>query len=304
MKRKHGSDNSSLDLFLDTISNTFGGILFIAILVSIMLQRRTAEEVMQAKDAVPVSAERADEIAHQLEHLSQDRQNMLLLVEELRKQQPPESDTELARERQTLDTQQELLQQAIDEQSAMAQQLTDLLKDKAELQARLDQLHAQSTQAQDQQQQEQQAFEEALLAKTVERKVPKVETLQTTDIRGFILRYGRLYALHEPQTYTINKAHIQVEAQGPAQGTITPLAGKGWDLSNTAHRMETEQFLTGHDPAAYLCRIAVYPDSFAEFEGLREILVRTGHRYDLQPYPETATLRLGKQALNEALKGQ
>ncbi len=42
MRRRLGrkTEQSSFDLFLDTICNAFGGIMFIAILVSILLQMK------------------------------------------------------------------------------------------------------------------------------------------------------------------------------------------------------------------------------------------------------------------------
>ena len=38
MRRCKGHHGSSMDLLLDTITNTFGGVLFLAILVAVLLQ--------------------------------------------------------------------------------------------------------------------------------------------------------------------------------------------------------------------------------------------------------------------------
>ncbi len=45
MGRRKRETPSSLELFLDTICNTFGGIVFLAILLSIIVQNRTRHSV-------------------------------------------------------------------------------------------------------------------------------------------------------------------------------------------------------------------------------------------------------------------
>lgn len=50
MSRRRGRPaDSSLELLLDTITNTFGGILFLAILVSLLLQSTGAHESQESR---------------------------------------------------------------------------------------------------------------------------------------------------------------------------------------------------------------------------------------------------------------
>lgn len=61
MSRRRRAEDSSLELLLDTITNTFGGILFIAILIALLLQTSGREEQEAAAERPPpiTAAERA-----------------------------------------------------------------------------------------------------------------------------------------------------------------------------------------------------------------------------------------------------
>jgi len=80
MARSHTDAGASLELLLDTICNTFGGVLFLAMLVSLMLaQTRRQQESTQPRDASPAlsAAEftrletRAEKVTAELERLEQ-----------------------------------------------------------------------------------------------------------------------------------------------------------------------------------------------------------------------------------------
>ena len=51
-RRKQQNDNGSLELLLDTICNTFGGILFISLLVVILLNT-TSEKIETICSKIP-----------------------------------------------------------------------------------------------------------------------------------------------------------------------------------------------------------------------------------------------------------
>ncbi|MFM8777733.1 MAG: hypothetical protein ACKOEF_00425, partial [Acidimicrobiaceae bacterium] len=54
--RRRRTDDSSLELLLDTITNTFGGILFIAILLSLLLKTGSRNAREAASHVEPLSA--------------------------------------------------------------------------------------------------------------------------------------------------------------------------------------------------------------------------------------------------------
>lgn len=73
MSRRRRADDSSLELLLDTITNTFGGILFIAILVALLLQTSGREErADEAASPPPMTAAEIAALEVRLEDL-QDR---------------------------------------------------------------------------------------------------------------------------------------------------------------------------------------------------------------------------------------
>ncbi len=69
-RRRHGT-NDSFDLFLDTITNTFGGILLLALLLVLMI-RETAEVATETPD----HGSRAS-LTEDLSQLAQEKQNLL-----------------------------------------------------------------------------------------------------------------------------------------------------------------------------------------------------------------------------------
>jgi len=66
-RRRPNAGSSSFDLFLDTISNTFGGIIFIAILLSLMIQTRSAIRQGDENQADLVSEDRYSELQRELD---------------------------------------------------------------------------------------------------------------------------------------------------------------------------------------------------------------------------------------------
>ena len=68
--RRRRSTVSSLDLFLDTICNAFGGIMFISILISILIQMRGDQsESTSTKDGI--GEREARELQRTIEELQQ-----------------------------------------------------------------------------------------------------------------------------------------------------------------------------------------------------------------------------------------
>ncbi|MFM2219326.1 MAG: hypothetical protein RL240_3644, partial [Planctomycetota bacterium] len=85
-KRRRRPQTSSLDLFLDTICNAFGGIMFISILISILIQMRgDPSDTPASKDGVTESEAldkqiKVEQLQQQIRVLSEtvsDRERLL-----------------------------------------------------------------------------------------------------------------------------------------------------------------------------------------------------------------------------------
>lgn len=74
--RRRRADDSSLELLLDTITNTFGGILFIAILLSLMLRSSSRAARETAARSEPMSAVEQAELESRFADLQQDAERL------------------------------------------------------------------------------------------------------------------------------------------------------------------------------------------------------------------------------------
>ena len=74
--RRRRADDSSLELLLDTITNTFGGILFIAILLSLLLQSSSQTAREAASQVEPMSAVEQAQLESRVADLQQEVENL------------------------------------------------------------------------------------------------------------------------------------------------------------------------------------------------------------------------------------
>jgi TolA-binding protein len=84
--RRRQEEDSSLELLLDTMCNTFGGVMFIAISLAVMLSMRSAVNAVPADTSAEIRAvqQRIAELQLELEQqknqvLKQHIQNLLVL---------------------------------------------------------------------------------------------------------------------------------------------------------------------------------------------------------------------------------
>ena len=70
-RRRTKINASSLDLFLDTICNAFGGIMFLSILIAVLAQLRDSQQSKEPVDEA-LSQSEVDDFSHKLEELQSE----------------------------------------------------------------------------------------------------------------------------------------------------------------------------------------------------------------------------------------
>ena len=89
--REQQNVDSSFDLFLDTICNTFGGIVFLAILLAIMIQSKSVIENIEPTNETRVSADEYNALSQDLESLQNEYETVTKALASLpRVQSDPE----------------------------------------------------------------------------------------------------------------------------------------------------------------------------------------------------------------------
>ncbi|WP_010585445.1 hypothetical protein [Schlesneria paludicola] len=290
MARRHASKQDSLELLLDTICNTFGGVLFIAILVVLLLQQTGASPVSTTPDQIPVSADEFAKTTERFEsaveelarrRLNRDAQN--LLVQDF----APESHRQLLVTRAELTARQDALQRDVDQQLIAN---TEAVIDVETLEQETKTIEAKLAESQ-----ERLAAAEAKLAaeqqsRVHETKMPVMHAAKNKIEIALILNYGRLYVWHKYDGLERTGLNLDdfVVVGAEFDWLVTqpnPLAGIPLDdskLSKEAVRRALKPFPPGRCTLCFVVR----PDSFEEFRYARDRAIEMGFEYRIFPTRE------------------
>lgn len=282
MSRKSASSDS-LDLLLDTICNTFGGVLFIALLVIVLLNLSGKKAAV-----VPPSPAAQSKLQTAQKELAAT-QAELNRLRDVAAQQAEIADRLGDARLRNLVRQFKLNETTI---STVTARRADQLKDSASAQVNANQI-AESLQKLDQAltaarqrlavvDQQLQA-ERKLRTRTVH--LPRQRETQKRQV-AYLLTGGRLHA------YVRVAADGKLEreegdtkvAQSPEGEFLLPVPGGGVTVTPSGdNQAPLAQKLRGFPPQDVFVTICVWPDSFAHFAPLRQYLVAQGFEYQLVP---------------------
>lgn len=282
--RRQVTGRDSLEMLLDTICNTFGGILFIALLVTILMQLTGQQEL--PLDPASISPE-------EIESLVREQAQLLSEIDRIRANQeaddllttrlaPANIQDLLARRRQLTD-QLHLVEnrvQALLAESAHAaidientlQQLSDLRTAIPEQQRKL-----------------------ATLEDTIEREVEKRSMqVRLSEVRStlgkrevaLILRYGRVYLWHRYDArgnqIGLNEDDFIVLDSDSSSVTVRPNPLRGISLDGSAQaRQGVSTLLATFSPNRHTIVVVARPDSYHAFSQIRDVVVASGFDYRL-----------------------
>ena len=307
MGRRSSANESSLELLLDTICNTFGGVLFLAMLVSLLLTqtRKRTESESESADPVPAvsaadlvrldtEAEELEQQIQQLEKLVGDVEGMAGEFAEPDYKEKLEAMQTVEREQRTLAAKRvRILSDIADAQAAAAragaQTATTQRQQKA---ADADQSQAENRLEQAKLEREQliqsaiaiqKTLEETTSVKTTGRAPRERETSKKEF--GAVLKYGRMYLMH---VYKSGDREVNAEefvvTTGLVHNTAEPKPSAGLDLrTSDSLQSKIRQRLIKHPPGSWYLCLVVHPDSFEEFLSLKAALVSLGYEYRLMP---------------------
>lgn len=281
--RKRGTE-SSLELLLDTICNTFGGVLFVAILIIIMLRMTSKNQLVEA--AAPISESTQLELEKKHAELEGAIETLKLAGASL--EVPDKLDeTELAELMQELKVKQqdrhELIERQLKTFSTIATHQAQINLTNKELAALDERDRSLAKKLKD--------AEVALKAET-ESKSRKVEYAKShrsskAEIQTD-MRFGRFYIWHRygptGQRLGLNTDDYVVlddtgtairTTQNPAAGTVV--------VDDTKSKNQIISRLSAFNPSRHYICVVVWPDSFDTFQILKKLLVERGFEYRLIP---------------------
>ncbi|WDI43738.1 hypothetical protein [Bremerella sp. P1] len=285
-RRRRSNSADSLELLLDTICNTFGGVLFIAILVVILL--RMTGESNEEKPIESVAPEHFQELQNRLTSVTRE----LSLLRENRTSQQRLAEKFAEQEvRDQIITRNTLQEEFAELEREYNQQLARNSSQSHEI----EKTRSENLQTDKDLQQAQDEFED-LQRKIVEERKSRVQEMRSPVVRssgfksevGVILRYGRMYVWHRygrggSRLGLNTDEFVVVGSQGTSVITQPiPTAGiplRDDDLSRGRLRERLSQF----SPRSNVIAVIVRPDSYRQFNVLRDVLLDEGFEYRLMP---------------------
>lgn len=296
MKRSKQYDEGSLDLLLDTITNTFGSILFITILVALLLRLSGSASPRKLEAS---KTDQAYAQAH-LAELSAETTRLTATLDSL-----PESDSDVAHIEEHVAAAAKELANILQEDAATAsairedqdfisavnQKIATTAEQLERLQPLADEKAKQRAAA------EEIAANLAALALNLDRPIDPERIEQTAALPeltstakkqvGLFMRYGRIYIMHEwspdGQRLGPNTNHFVISPRpdGNQSAKARPDAGHLADHGKIKPALST--ILRGFPPDEWVVAIVVHEDSFPQFQTLKSAIVALGYQYE--PFP-------------------
>lgn len=295
MNRK-AATGDSLDLLLDTICNTFGGILFIAMLVVILTNKAS-------RDAAPATptAESSRTLRKLRGELTESESRLTKLRRAVRQKEDlerrfadPESLTLLESLRSLDENSDSLMHER-------AEKLADVAESQADLEdtaRKLEQLVEQMAQAKDRLRKEKENLEREASVRARTSAAPQQRTTQKLPL-VFFLQGGRLcsYASRDTDGNLVqNEAETKVAEEAPGKKYVEPVSGSGLVVAiDGSNADEIAARLSGFDRQRFHLTVFVFKDSFGQFESLKNQMIRSGFEYRLLPIPDDAKVYIGDQ---------
>lgn len=296
--RTNRRDDSSLELLLDTITNTFGGILFLAILVALLARTTSPGNVQAAANCEPLTALEATQLSVKIKELEAS-------IAAIRRRASLPSHASSSVEKLplgALDEATRRLEAAMHERSESLQKTARLQQEAEDARARVavveEQCEAVEKQLADKLARRDAARAEAAElsraalqldrppgAAVIEQTVglPRIRPTDKDEV-GVYVRFGRLYMMHHwdrghrlgPNTeqFVVISGSPQIAIPKPTAGLLIDAASIDRDV--------VHQF-GGFAPQRYYVTCVVFEDSFDVFQILKAALVRKGFEYRLIP---------------------
>ena len=283
-----GENNDSLEMLLDTICNTFGAVLFIAMLV-VLLVNPNAEEG---------SGETDEDVTSEFIELQAEISDMELEAARLRAVLVQQQD--LTERFATPDSKQiatELLK-AEQEQS----QLVEDRAMKTKLLAQVDERNARAREqirgqraalrrAEAEVRQKSQAIRKTVAKSSRSAQTPKAMRLRTTPVVT-MLKNGVWYCLLKPQAggLTINRTDCEAIPRGPNQ-ELRPRLGGGVNVRNTNRRVSLP---VSGSPTLNHYKVYVHADSAIEYRAVKDAISTEGYKVELVLMSAEASIIYGR----------
>jgi len=293
MARSRDTIDASLELLLDTITNTFGSVLFITMLVAVLLRMSGRSETQLP----PVSKTEQARAEARVVELSAESDRLKATLDSL-----PVADSALARVEADIVAAAQEIARLMAEDTAVAveivrdqesiaaleQQIAKTIRDLANITPLADE------EAERRRQAETDSAELAKLAVEIDRPVDPTLIVQTAQLpelsttqkeqMGLLMHYGRVYVMHEygpaGERLGPNTSDFVIAAQPGGHQLAKARPDAGHIADGGTIKATLRQILANYPADKWVVAIIVHEDSFAQFQSVKAALVELGYQYE------------------------
>lgn len=289
MRRRQAVKQESLELLLDTICNTFGGVLFIAILVVLLLQQTSRRPPGEApSQEPPVSPEALRALSAELASVTAQTARLRATrasQEELTSAFAPQEVRAAITTRNELSAEEDALRTKVDELQAanasLAAEVEATRSANAQVQATLQDAVQQRESLQAALQRERKGREQTA-------RLPVLRSAGLKREIGVVLRYGRIYVWHRyDAAYNrlgLNTDDFVVVDEAGESLVTSPRPLGGVPLDGTAgSQAALRQMLLRFNPRTCYFAAIVRPDTYGHCQHFRDAALQLGFEYRLMP---------------------
>jgi len=282
--RSESSDVSSFDLFLDTICNTFGGIVFLAILMALLIQTRSVVKTDDAQGQAPPSPDQVREMISELDALSAAHAALsetLLHTPEPTRSGDNDAFRRLVKKASELDAD---VAEKTRENMAAAKALAQRIASNAALaqeNAMIPSLVADAESGLATGRAKYQALAES---KQQNLRLPRERTTSTASVL-LMFQNGRVVQAFQPSVVGSGFIEANVTKSKALLGRtrITIKPGAGWDFSDPDDRVRIGEMIAKASRDGFAITVAVWPENYDLFDDLRNQMTKANVPYQLWP---------------------
>ena len=286
--RRH--ESTSFDLFLDTICNTFGGIVFLAILLAIMIQNR--QIVGTARDSVrETPADEVRALILERDKLSAEKQALLATLATIRGDAPGQQDAEYFEKRKAVQQQELEFADLLEEYTKIRSAIEILNESNRSAEDDLEKLPEKLEGAKESLRRAEAAYAGLVEAKSVSLRLPQVRTSQAASML-LLVTGTEMFLAKKPTLFGqgFESQHVTTRSLPGGGIEVNPKPGSGWDLSTAKGIAEFERIVREARVQGHILTLAVWPNSYGAFTGLKDQMVKQDVFYQLWPQSESEKL--------------
>jgi hypothetical protein len=288
--RKKNQASDSFELFLDTICNTFGGIVFLAILLAIMIQTRSIVSTEQPDDR-NASPDQVREAVSELESLAREQQELQQAISTLPEPNVNPKDIELADLIEEAQAAEKIAAETMQRQLAKSRELGMLLASNGALEQENEEVPKVVKSAKAKVDEQEESLKQIIASKEQPIQIARVRASGAASVLLLVSDH-QVYLARKPSLFGqgFNEDHVSTAIQADSGIQVIAKTGKGWSRNSAEGRAEFRDVIQSARREGMTLTLAIWPGSYQDFADLRQEMVDANVFFQLWPQAETETL--------------